>query len=139
MVKIGKEFVWEMSHRLPFHAGPCKNIHGHSYKMRLELEGEPNHNRMLIDFYDIEAIVRPLLDKIDHSFIVDKNDTIMLPFLKENNFKHYEIDNFSTAEDMSYYFMESLKPEFQKYNNIRKLRVRIYETSDAWAESETEL
>lgn len=136
MVKIGKEFVWEMSHRLPFHEGACKNIHGHTYKMLLELEGEVNHNRMLIDFYDIEKIVRPLLNKIDHSFLVDKNDNLMLDFLKQNNFKYYEIDNFSTAEDMSYYFMNILKVDFQKFDNIKKMKVRIYETSDAWAESE---
>jgi len=56
-MRIAKEFVWEMSHRLPYHEGNCKNIHGHSYKMELSLEGEPNENGMLIDFYHIERIV----------------------------------------------------------------------------------
>lgn len=139
MVRIGKEFVWEMSHRLPFHEGPCKNIHGHTYKMLLELVGEVNENRMLIDFYDIEKIVRPLLDKIDHSFLVDSNDDLMLNFLKENQFKYYEIDNFSTAEDMSAYFLEILKPEFQKFDNLKEMKIRVYETADAWAESESSL
>lgn len=139
MVRIGKEFVWEMSHRLPFHDGPCKNIHGHTYKMLLELEGEVNENRMLIDFYDIEKIVRPLLDKIDHAFLVDSKDDLMLNFLKENQFKYYEIDNFSTAEDMSTFFLEIFKPDFKKFSNLKTMKIRIYETSDAWAETETDL
>jgi len=139
MVRIGKEFVWEMSHRLPFHEGPCKNIHGHTYKMLLELVGEVNENRMLIDFYDIEQIVRPFLDKIDHAFLVDKKDDLMLNFLKENQFKYYEIENYSTAEDMSASFLEILKPDFQQFRNLKQIKIRIYETSDAWAESESEL
>ena len=40
-MKIAKEFRWEMGHRLPEHFGLCKNIHGHSYKMVVEFEGEP--------------------------------------------------------------------------------------------------
>jgi len=39
-MKIAKEFKWEMGHRLPEHFGQCKNIHGHSYKMLVEFEGE---------------------------------------------------------------------------------------------------
>ena len=39
-MKIAKEFRWEMGHRLPEHFGLCKNIHGHSYKMIVEFEGE---------------------------------------------------------------------------------------------------
>jgi hypothetical protein len=70
---------------------------------------------------------------------VDKNDKLMLDFLTQNGFKHYIIENFSTAEDMSYYFMETLVPQFKQHSNIKKLRVRVYETADAWAESETEL
>ena len=40
VMKIAKEFNWEMGHRLPEHFGKCKNIHGHSYKMMVELEGD---------------------------------------------------------------------------------------------------
>ena len=39
-MKVAKEFKWEMGHRLPEHFGNCKNIHGHSYKMIAEFEGE---------------------------------------------------------------------------------------------------
>jgi 6-pyruvoyl-tetrahydropterin synthase len=94
---------------------------------------------MLIDFYDIEQIVRPFLDKIDHAFLVDKKDDLMLNFLKENQFKYYEIENYSTAEDMSASFLEILKPDFQQFRNLKQIKIRIYETSDAWAESESEL
>jgi len=57
--KISKEFKWEMSHRLPFHKGLCQNIHGHTYKLRLDLVGSLDENGMLIDFYDLEIITQP--------------------------------------------------------------------------------
>ncbi|MDA3844331.1 MAG: 6-carboxytetrahydropterin synthase, partial [Candidatus Kapabacteria bacterium] len=66
--KIAKNFDWEMSHRLPNHDGLCRNIHGHSYKMRVELEGEPNKQSMVIDYYDMKLVISPLLEKLDHCF-----------------------------------------------------------------------
>ncbi len=138
-MRIAKEFVWEMSHRHPYHEGNCKNIHGHSYKMELSLEGEPNENGMLIDFYHIERIVRPVIEKLDHSFIVDRQDKVMLDFLASNNFRHFVIDNFTTCENISKFFSEHFQQEFRKFPNIKKLGIKVYETVDAYAEIETYL
>lgn len=139
MVRIGKEYKWEMSHRLPFHEGDCINIHGHSYKMLVVLEGDVNDNKMLIDFYDIDKIVNPLLSKLDHAFLVDSNDKDIIDFLDSKSFKKYEIDGFSTAEDISLYILNYLKPKISEHKNINFIKIRIYETVDAWAESESKL
>lgn len=138
-MRIAKEFTWEMSHRLPYHEGNCKNIHGHSYKLQIALEGEPNENGMLIDFYHIEAIVRPLVNKLDHSFIVDRNDKLMLDFLAGNGFRHFVIDNFTTCENISLFFAEHFKKEFAKFDNIKKIGIRVFETIDTYAEIEVYL
>ena len=63
-MKISKEFRWEMGHRLPFHDGLCRNIHGHSYYMVIEIEGELNENGMIIDFYDLGKAVKPIIDEL---------------------------------------------------------------------------
>jgi len=139
MVRIGKEYNWEMSHRLPFHKGDCINIHGHSYKMLVVLEGDVNENRMLIDFYDIDKLVNPLLSQLDHAFLVDSNDTEIIDFLDSKGFKKYVMNDFSTAEDISKYILEHLKPKMAEFDNISFMKIRIYETIDAWAESETKL
>lgn len=134
MIKVGKEYHWEMSHRLSFHKGLCWNIHGHSYKMILELEGELDENGMLLDFYEIDKIVLPLIKEYDHSLIVEAKDTKIIEFLKENNFRHKTINYTSTSENLAINFCEQLKPEFSKYKNIKIIRVRVYETVDAYAE-----
>ncbi|HND76050.1 MAG TPA: 6-carboxytetrahydropterin synthase, partial [bacterium] len=67
-VKIAKEFHWEMAHRLPYHTGGCQNIHGHSYILWVEIEGQPQENGMLLDYAEIKRIVKPMIDTLDHGF-----------------------------------------------------------------------
>lgn len=134
--RIAKEFRWEMSHRLPFHDGLCKNIHGHSYKLLVELEGEPESNGMLLDYYDLKKIVLPLIEKLDHACLCDKSDKILLDFIKANNFKCVVMDNYSTAENIALFLLEDLADKLRQYKNIEKLRVRLFETSEVYAELE---
>mgnify|MGYP005822196009 CR=1 FL=1 len=134
MVKIGKEYRWEMSHRLQFYNGLCKNIHGHSYKMILELEGESDENGMLLDFYKIDEIVKPILEAYDHSFVIYKNDIEILEFVKNNKFKMVELDFNTTSENLAQHFANLYKGKFSKFNNLHTLNVRVYETVDAYAE-----
>ena len=138
-VRIAKDFVWEMSHRLPFHTGGCKNIHGHSYKLRVEAEGETDSNGMIIDYYDLQAIVEPLVSKFDHAFLVDEQDNIMLDFLKINDFKHLVVGCTTTAENIANYIFNEIKPSFLKFDNIDILKVRLHETKDVFAELEVKL
>jgi 6-pyruvoyltetrahydropterin/6-carboxytetrahydropterin synthase len=132
-MKVSKEFHWEMAHRLPFHSGRCKNLHGHSYKALVQFEGELNQNGMLIDFYDIFNVVNPIIDEMDHSIICDRNDQELIEIAKKINERIVIIDKPTTAENISIYIAErilnSKLPE-----NLKSLSVLVYETSDAFAE-----
>ena len=134
MTTISKEFNWEMSHRLTFHDGACKNIHGHSYKMHVVLKGELDSQGMIIDFYDLAKIVDPLLEKLDHAFLCNKEDMKMIDFLKENNFKYFVMNEFTTCENMCDMFLKEFEPQFREFNNIKEIGIRVYETVDAYAE-----
>ena len=39
MIRITKEFKFEMAHALHGYDGLCKNIHGHSYRLWVTVEG----------------------------------------------------------------------------------------------------
>lgn len=135
-VKIAKEFVWNMSHRLPFHKGLCSNIHGHTYKLRVTLEGETDENGMVLDFYELISAVQPIVDQLDHSFIVDENDKLMLDFLQQNNFRYVKVPMTTTSENLAIWIANSVAEKFQSHPNIEKIIVRFYETSDSFAEFE---
>lgn len=137
-MKIAKEFHWEMGHRLPEHFGQCKNIHGHSYKMIVEFEGELNQQGMLIDYYDIEKIINPVIEKLDHAFMVNRNDKVVLEFLEKMNSKKVVVDFQSTAENICSYLLNKIK-ETNLPDNIKKIKVRVQETSNDYAEEEGEV
>lgn len=132
-MKVAKEFKWEMGHRLPEHFGNCKNIHGHSYKMIIEFEGELNKNEMIIDFYDIDKIIKPLIEKLDHAFMVNENDKEVVEFLEKIKSKMLVVDFNSTVENICKFVLKEIR-KFKLPSNISSVSVRIYETNEDYAE-----
>lgn len=136
---VAKEFVWHMSHRLMAHSGLCKNIHGHTYKLWLILDGAIDQDGMVLDYYEIGSIVQPVIDLLDHAFMCEAGDGLMQEFLINNEFKHIIIQNEPTAENICSWFAEKLAPIFQEYKNLFSMKIRVYETSDTYAEIEVAL
>lgn len=132
-MKIAKEFRWEMGHRLPEHFGQCKNIHGHSYKMLVEFEGELDKNGMIIDYYDVEKIVNPIIKKLDHAFMVNKDDKVVLEFLDKMNSKKVVVEFQPTAENICLYLLTEIKKAHLP-ENVNEIKVRVYETAFDYAE-----
>ena len=137
-MKIAKEFHWEMGHHLPEHFGLCKNIHGHSYKMIIEFEGELDEQGMVIDFYDVEKIIAPIIDELDHSFMVKDDDKLTLEFLEKLNSKKVVINFFATVENICKYISDKIiKSNLPK--NIKFIIVRVYETVEDYAEEKASI
>ena len=137
-MKVAKEFRWEMGHRLPEHFGLCKNIHGHSYKMIVEFEGEINEQGMVIDYYDVEKIINPIIEKLDHAFMVSRDDKVALEFLNKMNSKKIVIDFESTAENICNYLLGEIR-KTKLTGNIKKIVVRVSETKNDYAEASVNL
>jgi len=67
------EFQFSAAHRLPRHPGRCHRLHGHSYRLQILVEGSPApETGMVVDFYDIEEAVGPLVREIDGSCLNDR-------------------------------------------------------------------
>ena len=80
MIRITKEFKFEMAHALHGYDGLCKNIHGHSYKLWVSIRGavlnERTHKKdgMVMDFDVLKSFVKPtIIDKYDHSLVLNAN------------------------------------------------------------------
>lgn len=132
-MKIAKEFNWEMGHRLPEHFGKCKNIHGHSYKMIVELEGIVDDSGMVMDYYDVKKIIEPIVERLDHAFMVYKEDMEIISFLEKMKSKMVIVSFQSTVENICKYFLDEIK-KIKLPPNVKKVSVRIHETADDYAE-----
>ncbi len=69
---IYKDFSFEAAHRLP-HVPPghkCERLHGHSFQVRICVEGEPDRTTgWIIDYADIKKAFDPLLAQLDHYYL----------------------------------------------------------------------
>jgi 6-pyruvoyltetrahydropterin/6-carboxytetrahydropterin synthase len=135
-MKISKQYHWEMGHRLPFHKGLCKNIHGHSYKMNVEITGGLDKNGMVIDFFDLNKIVKPIIEKYDHAFLCWKDDKKVLDFLTKNKMKKVVVEYHSTVENICSDFLDKITNDLLiiKGHKFEELTVKIYESPNSYAE-----
>jgi len=133
-ITIARDFHWEMGHRLPFHEHGCANIHGHSYKLRVELEGTCDEHGMLMDYGEMKLLVMPIIDQLDHCFLCDEGDALMRNFLASTQMKYKIVPFPSTAENLVHYLLEELWMVFEPFRRITKLRLRLRETDVSYAE-----
>jgi 6-pyruvoyltetrahydropterin/6-carboxytetrahydropterin synthase len=70
--EIWKEFGFESAHHLP-HVPPghkCGRLHGHSFKIRLTLRGDPGEQTgWIMDFADLKEAWKPLHQQLDHRYL----------------------------------------------------------------------
>lgn len=81
MFELSKEFHFEAGHCMTYHDGKCREPHGHSYILVVHLTGENLietgcKKNMLVDFHDISAIVKPMIEKyFDHKWLNNTLDS----------------------------------------------------------------
>lgn len=71
-MEIWKEFTFEAAHLLPNvpEGHKCRRLHGHSYRVRVHVRGEPDERLgWIVDFADIKAAFRPVLEQLDHRYL----------------------------------------------------------------------
>ena len=70
-MKIFKDFTFEAAHKLPLvpKDHKCFNLHGHSFSVRVYVEGNINEMGWVMDFADIKLLCKPIIDVLDHSYL----------------------------------------------------------------------
>ena len=140
MFYITKIFHFEAAHALNGYDGKCRNIHGHSYEMRVTVKGMPLNepgnpkNGMVIDFHDLKAIVnQEVIEKLDHSFIIGNNmPKDFVEITKQNFDKVVELPYQPTTENMLADFAQRIKRRMPQH--VELYSVTLQETRDNIAE-----
>ena len=122
MYILTSEASFDAAHFLTNYEGKCHNIHGHRWRVVLNISGEPK-NGMVVDFNEIKADLKNLCDYFDHSFIVEKNSLgDELLNLLQKDFLIRIVDFRTTAENFAKYFYDTLSNKYDVYE------VLVYET-----------
>lgn len=139
-IRITKEFHFEMAHSLLGYDGPCRNIHGHSYELKVTLLGTPIADSknsklgMVMDFGDLKKIVKEqVVDVFDHALVLNK---AVPAEITKNLQQHFEkiflLDYQPTSELMVSDFAARIAAKLP--NNIELFSLLLRETGTAYAE-----
>ncbi|WP_273392954.1 6-carboxytetrahydropterin synthase QueD [Actinobacillus porcinus] len=136
MFKVSKEFSFDMAHILDGHDGKCQNLHGHTYKLQVEVSGDlvadGAKKGMVVDFTDVKRIVKAtILDPMDHAFIYDttsERECKIAALLNELNSKTFGIPVRTTAEEMARFMFNRLKDQ------LPISAIRLWETPTSFCE-----
>ncbi|WAX71809.1 6-carboxytetrahydropterin synthase QueD [Gallibacterium anatis] len=138
MLKVAKEFSFDMAHLLDGHDGKCKNLHGHTYKLQVIVSGETENSGakkgMVIDFADLKKVVNDLIiSPMDHAFIYDQSserEIKIAQLLQQLNSKTFALPMRSTAENLAQFIFQRLKENV----GFHLHSVRLWETPTSFAE-----
>lgn len=101
---LSKEFKFDAAHFLPNYHGKCEKLHGHTYKLRITIEGQPNEEGMILDFVEMKKIVQEkVINKLDHENL---NEIIKNP----------------SAENIAIWIWRQLK------NELNLFEIQVWET-----------
>ena len=140
LIRITKEFKFEMAHALMGYDGPCRNIHGHSYSLKVTVAGHPitdeNHPKlgMVMDFGDLKKIVKEaVIDDFDHALVLNKKmPNMLVDELKENFSTISLLDYQPTSELMVVDFADRIKKHLPE--NVKLIHLLLRETVTSYAE-----
>ena len=101
------------AHTLIGHSGPCKKMHGHNWKVEVEITGQKlDKIGMVVDFKEIRKATNLVVDELDHEFL--------------NNLEPFSEDN-PTAENIARYIFTKLSEEFSN-KNVKVNSIKLWET-----------
>jgi len=100
--------------------------------MFLEVEGDLDENGLVIDFYDLKKIVNPIIEELDHSFMVSSLDADLNNLLSSFPTKRVDVDFHSSVENITKYLLDRIASSTLP-KNIRAITATVYETQDAYA------
>jgi 6-pyruvoyltetrahydropterin/6-carboxytetrahydropterin synthase len=130
MYSITTEASFDAAHFLKNYNGKCKNIHGHRWRIIVEVQSENlktdvQEYGMITDFGDLKRDLKELADKFDHTFIYEKDSLKkeLVEMLKSEDFALNEVDFRPTAENFSKYIFDEMT---NRGYDVAK--VSVYET-----------
>jgi 6-pyruvoyltetrahydropterin/6-carboxytetrahydropterin synthase len=140
VIRVTREFTFEMAHVLFNYDGPCRNVHGHSYRLFVTIAGVPisdvnnPKNGMVIDFTDLKNIVmKEIVNIFDHSVVVSKGfDEVKREMMKKTFGNTVIVDYQPTCENLVADFAGRISTRLPAGTRLHSLK--LYETAKSYAE-----
>lgn len=139
-IRLTKEFSFEAAHALGGYDGPCREIHGHSYRLFVTIKGRPSTDPqdpkqgMVMDFGVLKKIVNEeIISQLDHALVLRSTaDEKLRNVLAEQFENMVEVDYQPTCENMLEDFARRILARLPEGVTLHSLR--LHETASSYAE-----
>ncbi|MBK9109450.1 MAG: 6-carboxytetrahydropterin synthase [Saprospiraceae bacterium] len=139
-IRITRRFVFDMAHALWEYDGPCRNIHGHSYKLFVTLLGKPKTHKghpkdgMVYDFSDLKKMVdQYILSEFDHALVLSEQENTHLVETLSKRYERIVIFPVQpSCENLLLHFRDILQKQLPVH--LKLIALRLDETINSYAE-----
>lgn len=140
IIRLTKEFSFEAAHALGGYDGPCREIHGHSYRLFVTIKGTPLRDEqnpkqgMVMDFGVLKKIVHEeIISRFDHALVLRSTaDKELLKLLTAQFDNLIEVDYQPTCENMLDDFSRRIIDRLPE--GVTLYSLRLHETASSYAE-----
>ncbi len=140
VIRLTKEFSFEAAHALGGYDGPCREIHGHSYRLFVTVKGSPKSDEtdpkqgMVMDFGELKKIVgEEVISRFDHALVLRTTvDDELREVLKKQFDNLIEVPYQPTCENMLADFATRIAARLPEGVVLHALR--LHETASSYAE-----
>jgi len=141
VIRLTKEFSFEAAHALDGYDGPCREIHGHSYRLFVTVKGSPSADDsdpkcgMVMDFGVLKRIVNEeIVSRFDHAFVLraGTRGTAVRESLAGSFGNIVLVDYQPTCENMLADFAARIRARLPREVALHALR--LHETATSFAE-----
>lgn len=141
VIRLTKEFSFEAAHALDGYDGPCRAVHGHSYRLFVTVRGVPGSDGadpkcgMVMDFGVLKRIVsEEIVARFDHALILqDSPGSEPLRRLLAERFTNVAAVGYRpTCENMLADFADRIRARLPEGVALHALR--LHETATSYAE-----
>jgi 6-pyruvoyltetrahydropterin/6-carboxytetrahydropterin synthase len=77
-VRLEKEqHVFSAAHFITFNGDVCERLHGHNYRVAVEVEGPLDENQYVIDFIALRDELKAITDELDHHVLLPDSHSLI--------------------------------------------------------------
>ena len=129
------DFPFEMAHRL--YGGDraeempvlCRAIHGHSWKLRVHIEGPLNDDGMVVEFGYAKRAIRRIIDvKFDHALALNAQDPLAVVLEPYSEMRLLKLKGEPTTERLAAHLLELITEAFSKQDLLTVTELELIET-----------
>lgn len=140
-IRLTKEFSFEAAHALDGYDGPCREIHGHSYRLFVTVKGRPSvadddpKRGMVVDFGVLKRIVsEEIVARFDHALVLEDSPqgAELRQTLAERFGNVVAVPYRPTCENMLPDFAARIRARLPEGVELHSLR--LHETATSFAE-----